>query len=127
MKSKMLKFMAVFLSLFLIGYAGYQNVGIEYFGKVAEGRETFDNFIAYVVPYVMIISAVLGAIIYGVSFAGNSDYNLGTYLFSAISSLLGMGSGIALLYVACFVVIACCYIAIIAIVIGIIVAIFGGS
>ena len=30
MKSKMLKFMAVFLSLFLIGYAGYQAWGFFY-------------------------------------------------------------------------------------------------
>lgn len=110
-----------------IGYASYQNIGIEHFGRVAEGRDTFDNFIAYVVPYVMIIGAILGAIIYGVGFACDSDYNLGTYLFSGISSLLGMGAGIALLYVASFVLIACFYVVIIAILISVIVAIFGGS
>lgn len=111
----------------LIGLGAYQLLGAEIFGVAEEGADAWTSFFAAVGPFIMVIGAVGGSILYGIFFAEDADYNLGTYFLSALAAVGGMiALGIAVAIIAVIVVIVL-YLLAIAFVIGIICAILSGG
>lgn len=111
----------------LIGLGAYQLLGAEIFGVAEEGADAWTSFFAAVGPFIMVIGAVGGSILYGIFFAEDADYNLGTYFLSALAAVGGMiALGIAVAIIAVIVVIVF-YLLAIAFVIGIICAILSGG
>lgn len=104
----------------LIAVGVIQGFGAELYGS--DG-----GFAAMIGPFVVVVGALVGSILYGIYCAKSNDYNLWAYILSALSSVGGIiVTGITTVIV-CFIVMILFYILLIGLVIAIICGIAGGS
>ncbi|MBS5606156.1 hypothetical protein [Enterocloster lavalensis] len=96
----------------LIGCVLYATVGKMIFdvGPEPEGLgEGICSFFGVIAPFAAVAGAVTGAILYGVSYAADSSYNLNTYILASLSALAGAVAAGLILMMICFLIVVFVY------------------
>lgn len=95
-----------------IGIGLYNLVGSSIFAtyEAETTTQTVENWFLSLAPWVFAIGGCAGSILYGVSYAGNRNYDLGAFVLSALSAVGGIIALAIALAAICFVVILVMYI-----------------
>ena len=104
----------------LIGWLVNRFFGFYLFGDC-------DNFLATVGPYLIIVGAVGGSVLYGVFFARKVEYNLWAFVLSALCAVGGIITLVVGGFIVAFILSIAVYIFAIAIILGCICAAAGGG
>ncbi|MCR4838878.1 MAG: hypothetical protein K5897_08110 [Eubacterium sp.] len=104
----------------------YFTLGLKLFGGNDNFGDTFGDvfhFFCHIAPVLVIAGGIVCAIVYGMTWAEDENYNIVTYALSAGSAITGCAIGGALIYLLSLVITILWYALIVAIIVGIIVGV----